>query len=199
MKQKLFPNEILIFIITCLTLICFSRCGGSSEPAPAGSLVANAGNDVNILTGSQWTGLGATESLELESTGAVRHMAIFQDELYISGDFEINGSDVSELITWDGNQFKDFGRAFSLFGGNEINALAVFQDALYVGGDFNQVVASQASNILRWDGENWGIMADGIGGTVLTIQGFQNKLYVGGDFLEAGNQTAENITIWEDL
>ena len=167
----------------------------------AGGFFTNVtGTDAEYLAcydGSQWTGLGATQNLEQGSTGAVRHMAIFQDELYISGDFQLNGSDVSELIVWDGSQFRDFGRAFSFFGGNEIKALAVFKDALYIGGSFNQVVATQASNILRWDGENWGVMAAGIGGTVLTIQGFQDQLYVGGDFLEAGNQTAENITIWE--
>lgn len=159
------------------------------------------GTDAQYVTsfnGSQWSSLGSVENLELKSTGAVRHMAVFQDQLFLSGDFEVNNSEFSELITWDGSQFEDFGRAFSISGGNEIKTLSTFQDALYIGGIFNQVVGTQASSILKWDGEQWAVMAEGIGGTVLSIQPFQDQLYVGGDFTQAGNQTAENITIWKN-
>ncbi|MDN5202109.1 hypothetical protein QQ008_12065 [Fulvivirgaceae bacterium BMA10] len=153
---------------------------------------------IACFDGSQWSGLGSTENLELGSTGVVRHMAVFQNQLFLSGDFEVDNNEFSELVTWDGSKLSDFGRAFSLFSGNEINALATFKDALYIGGSFNQVVGTQASSILRWDGQLWGIMTEGIDGTVLSIQPFQDRLYVGGEFDRAGNQVAEHITIWDN-
>jgi len=151
---------------------------------------------IAVYNGSNWKALGATDNLALGSTGVVRHMVVYQDLLYIAGDFSANSGDVSELITWDGTQFDDFGRAFSLFVDNTISELAVINDVLYIGGDFSSVVASQAGNVIQWDGEQWGLMSTGVSGTVLTIESFNNNIYIGGDFLQAGGQTAENISIW---
>jgi hypothetical protein len=148
--------------------------------------------------GSQWNDLGSTENLELGSTGVVRHMEVFQGLLYISGDFDVSGIDISELITYDGSQYRDFGRAFSLFGGNEIKTLSTFQNGLYIGGSFDPVVGSQASNLLKWDGQEWAIMAQGTDGVVLSIQPFENQLYIGGEFEQAGGQAAENISTWNE-
>ena len=134
--------------------------------------------------------------MELGSTGVVRHMEVFQGLLYISGDFEVNGVDISELVTYNGSQYNDFGRAFSLFGGNEIKTLSVFNNSLYIGGSFNPVVGTQASNLLKWDGQEWGIMAEGTDGVALSIQPYKNQLYIGGEFEQAGSQAAENISIW---
>ena len=146
--------------------------------------------------GASWSALGTPDALELNGTGVVRHMAVYKDLLYISGDFSINGNDVSELITWNGSQFSDFGRAFSLYQGNTISELTVIEDILYIGGSFRNVVGGQANNILQWDGENWGIMSEGISGTVLSIERYKDKIYIGGDFNGAGGQVAENISIW---
>ncbi len=148
--------------------------------------------------GNQWSELGDVSSLSLRSTGVVRHMEVFDEKLYISGDFESNNIGFSELIVWDGSQFKDFGRAFSLSGSNEIESLVVFDEALYVGGEFSQVIGTQVNNLLKWDGEQWSILADGIGGVVLTIQPFDGQLYIGGDFFSAGNLPAEHIAIWSE-
>jgi hypothetical protein len=123
-------------------------------------------------------------------------MEVFQEELYISGDFTINNNEVSELITWNGSQFDDFGRAFTRFAGNEIRELMVANNILYVSGKFKNVVASQANNIIQWDGEQWGIMSQGISGNVNAIETYNGKLYIGGDFKEAGGNDADNLSIW---
>ena len=104
-------------------------------------------------------------------------MEVFQNLLYISGDFESNNGDVSELITFDGSKFDDFGRAFSAFGGNEIFNLTAINDNLYIGGEFSSAVASNTKNILKWDGETWFLLGDGVQGTVLSI------ILYGGDIL----------------
>jgi trimeric autotransporter adhesin len=148
--------------------------------------------------GTNWTNLGSRNVLELKSTGTVKHMAVYKDLLYISGNFSTNTDDVSELINYNGTQFSDFGSAFSLYPGNLIEELSVINGILYIGGEFKNVVASQANNILQWDGDTWGILGEGTSGTVLAIEPYKNKIYIGGDFEEAGGNPAEKISIWKE-
>lgn len=157
----------------------------------------NTGN-IASYNGNSWTTLGSPDQLELQATGVVKHMAVLNDELYISGDFSSGNNDVSELITWNGSQFNDFGRAFSLYQNNTINELAVIDDVLYIGGSFSNVVGSFAHNLLQWDGENWGILSVGTSGPVLAIEQYDNKIFIGGDFDQAGGENAERISIWTE-
>ncbi len=148
--------------------------------------------------GSTWSALGSLEPLELKRTGAVLHMAVYKDILFMAGEFASNNAEVSELITWNGSQFSDFGKAFILHPGNKIVELSVIDDILYIGGRFHQVVGSNVNNILQWNGEQWGIMEEGISGSVNSIIGYKGKIYVGGDFDEAGGADAENISVWNE-
>ena len=154
---------------------------------PTGQIAAYDGNN--------WSMLGSYDNLEHKATGAVRHMAVYKNLLYISGDFSDNNSDYSELVTWDGQQFNDFGSAFSLYE-NTISELSVINGILYIGGTFTNVVGSQANNIIQWNGTTWGIMSQGVNGTVLSVILFDNKIYIGGDYDSAGGNQAENISIW---
>ncbi len=148
--------------------------------------------------GSGWSAVGIPEDLELQSTGVVKHMAVLKDKLYISGDFSANTQVLSELVVWDGDHLSDFGRAFSLYADNTISELTVINDILYIGGTFNNVVGTQSSNIIQWDGDSWGIMSTGISGTVLTIEQYNGQIYIGGDFDAAGGHPAEDISIWTE-
>jgi hypothetical protein len=148
--------------------------------------------------GNNWISPGSFSDLELKTSGVVRHMAVLEDVLYISGNFSSGNSEISELITWNGNSFNDFGRAFSYYQ-NLISELTVINNILYIGGNFRNVVGSQANNILQWNGESWGIMSEGTSGSVLTITQYNNKIYIGGDFNGAGGEDAENISIWTEL
>jgi trimeric autotransporter adhesin len=116
----------------------------------------------------------------------------------MAGEFSSNNGEVSELITWNGTQFNDFGKAFILYPGNKIVELSVVNDILYIGGRFQKVVGSQANNILQWDGDQWGILDEGISGSVNSIISFNGKIYIGGDFQEAGGADADNISIWNE-
>ena len=147
--------------------------------------------------GASWSTLGSTNGLEQGSTGYINEMAVLEEILYIAGYFSENGNVYSELISWDGSEFKDFGKAFSLNQTNTISELNVVDDILYIGGNFTNVVGSQANSILQWDGSQWGILQNGINGTVLSVEEFSNSIYIGGDFTSAGGNMAENISIWE--
>jgi hypothetical protein len=154
---------------------------------------------VASTSGGTWTGLGSTAGLELKSTGVVRHMAVFGELLYMSGDFTAsNNDDISELITWNGSTFDDFGTPFSMSPGNTIRTLKAIKNTLYIGGEFTNVVGAQAKNVLQWDGDSWGIMGTGVSGIVLSIEGYNDKVYIGGEFTTAGGSSAENISLWEE-
>src|SRR5690606_1535420 len=114
------------------------------EKLYAGGYFTNVnGNDANYISaydGMNWLPLAGAGGLELRTVGVVREMAVLKDILYISGNFSPAGStgdEVSELSTWDGSKFNDFGRAFTFTGGNSIRDLEVIDDVLYIGGEFN--------------------------------------------------------------
>jgi hypothetical protein len=153
---------------------------------------------VGSYDGSSWSALGPLDPLELKHTGAVLHMAVYKDVLFMAGEFASNGSEVSELITWDGTQFSDFGKAFILHPGNKIIELSVINDILYIGGRFQDVVGSHTNNILQWNGSYWGTMEEGISGSVNSIIEYNGKTYIGGDFYEAGGAVADNISVWKE-
>ena len=88
--------------------------------------------------GNSWTTLGSVNGLELKATGVVRNMAVLKNVLYISGGFPGMVKLYSELITWDGSQYNDFGRAFSL-DQNSISEMVAINGILYIGGNFRNV------------------------------------------------------------
>ncbi len=149
-----------------------------------------------IYNGTGWVHPGHPGSLSLGKTGWVRDMEVYNDKLFISGEFYINDEDVSELITWDGSEFHDFGRTFSLYE-NYIYDLKTIDDILYIGGRFNNVAGSTTNNVIQWDGTQWGHLSNGVIGVVLTIEEFRDQIFVGGEFNSAGGLSAENIVIWE--
>jgi len=51
------------------------------------------------FNGSNWSSLGSTDNLELKSVGAVKHMEVLKDVLYMAGEFNANGNDAYELST----------------------------------------------------------------------------------------------------
>jgi len=159
-------------------------------------------NGVEFLTtlgGTQWFSTGYDRvygNLDSGGTGYVWDMEVFQDVLYISGGTEFGR--YTELVAFDGTQFKEFGRAFSLHPENVIYTLEVAEEGLYIGGAFHNAVGTEANGILKWDGNQWNILTEGVDGAVFSLQSFQNQLYIGGNFDMAGGQPAGNIAAWTE-
>lgn len=82
-----------------------------------------------------------------------------------------------------------------------VNALALdSQGNLYVGGSIYQYLSDpNLTGIIKWDGEKWSSLGEGLNGKVNDIQIDENDhLYVGGAFRKAGNQEyAHNIAKWD--
>jgi hypothetical protein len=95
---------------------------------------------------------------------------------------------------------------FGLPGVNrDVHAMTTWDDgrgeALYICGNFETVGSVQASNIARWDGQQWEPLG---GGTSLFTyamcvfdDGTGEKLYAGGNFGSAGGHRASGIARWD--
>ena len=104
-------------------------------------------------------------------------LVYYNDQLFIMAANEVWGS---KFFTLDGNQL-DSGIPFSRNDlGNSIWTSEVLENTLYLGGEFNtEVLGTNSSGLVTWDGEQWGVFAKGPAETSISaIQEFQNKLFV---------------------
>ena len=93
---------------------------------------------------------------------------------------------------WENNHFQEF--AYPI---EKVFTMQTFDEELYVGGLY-QKAGARNNGILKWDGQRWSTLGDGIDGRVMAIERFQGKLYMGGKFDRAGGQPAANIIIWNE-
>ncbi|MCK4340657.1 MAG: hypothetical protein KAY37_02895 [Phycisphaerae bacterium] len=123
----------------------------------------------------------------------VRALAVYQDELYVGGDFPMVGDEwMANIAKWDGT-------AWSCPGGGvdyDIDALAVYNGDLYAGGGFTEAGGVPVERIARWDGSNWSALGSGCDSHVLALTEYDDQLYVGGEFTTAGGAGAEHIARW---
>lgn len=153
--------------------------------------------------GEAWSPLG-------EGLGNnVRALAVFDDgegeALYAGGTFQTaGGQDIVGVARWDGEEWSALGKG--LGGGLPfVYAMTVFDDgdgpALYVGGTFITAGGESATNIARWDGEDWSSVGGGVDGWVTAFTVFDGgegtALYVGGAFNNAGGTQARRVARWD--
>lgn len=114
-----------------------------------------------------------------------------------------NGFTVSELAwiqptyipTPDMTQW---GNGQGLSPGGRINAMATDGwNYIVVAGKFSSIQGVAASNIARWDGQQWKPVASGVVGEVLCLASYGNKLYLGGDFHLPGKPEQRNVAVYD--
>jgi len=76
-------------------------------------------------------------------------------------------------------------------------ALVVSGSDLYVGGSFTAAGGVAATNIAKWDGNQWSALGSGVNSTVVALAVSGSDLYVGGNFSTAGGVTANGIAKWD--
>ena len=108
-------------------------------------------------------------------------MEAYQDKLYFPCGYSENG------------HFKEFAYPFERI----YKVQAGGSNSLYVTG-LNLKTEKDYSGLMKWDGEQWFSLGEGIEGRVNAIQEFQNKIYIGGRFDQAGGQQTANMAIWSD-
>jgi Tol biopolymer transport system component len=121
-------------------------------------------------------------------TGGVYALAFHRGELYAGGGFHrAGGVIVDKVARWDGSRWAPVGDpneipVFDPRWDGPVSALVEFQGQLYAGGSFNNIGRTQATNVARWDGNQWtdvplfGSVVD----SVSALAVFQGELYAGG-------------------
>lgn len=155
------------------------------------------------ITGSQLTG------------DEVRALAVFDDgggpELFAGGTFSrAGGLTATNIAKWDGRTWREVEGSLGQGINGRVDCLHVHTDAtgaaLYVGGQFDRAGGISASNIAKWDGDEWSRLGSGFGAgvdaAVFALESFDDgdgsDLYVGGAFSSAtGVSSAPSIALWD--
>ncbi|MDP1726741.1 MAG: T9SS type A sorting domain-containing protein [Bacteroidota bacterium] len=141
---------------------------------------------LNCLAQSyRWVPVGAGLGL----TGVGRCMAVYNNELYVGGDFVkmLNGPG-NRIAKWDGTSW------YEIAGFDKtVRTLAVYKGELYAGGEFTLAGTDTIYYIARWNGSTWKKLGPGLAkttGKVYSLKVVDSILYVG------GNQTRVNGTLY---
>ena len=112
-------------------------------------------NHLSAWNGTAWTRVGASSP-----SNDVRAVAVFQNELYIGGNFQTIGTVPSPFIArWNGTAWNLVGHGLN----GLVTDLHVFGDRLIATGTFSASGTTQLSRIGAWNGSEWQPLGTGLG------------------------------------
>ncbi len=141
-------------------------------------------------------------SIPLNPGDGLECLSIFNDELYVGGDFPAikdtfgNWTLAFNIARWDGNNWHTVGQqGINSTASSVVFAMETYNDKLYVGGSFEFADTIDAWNIASWDGNTWACLCDDslykgtnmvsgnhLAAYVFDMEVFQNNLYVTGQY-----------------
>jgi trimeric autotransporter adhesin len=164
-----------------------------------------------VWDGAAWHAVGAPPD-DFVWTLAVDPSTGIEDpeKLYVGGSFANVGASAAHAIAvWDGTTLTELGGGMTghvPVGGDEPSPATVYAllidpttGDLLVGGNFSRAGSAVATNVARWDGEEWHPFGDGLGdgvSSVLALEIHEGRLYAGGTFEASGAATLESIAVW---
>lgn len=178
-----------------------SLCVYNNELYAGGNLWGGY-NSIAKWNGSSWITLGAGIQDSNGNQGLVRDMRVYNNLLYIGGEFEKSGGVYSKnLITWNGTNFSSIGSgANGIYG---VTKLGTFQSNLIVAGGFTDINGTPLNNIGGYNSSSWFPFSSGVGfpgGNSFETQPIvehNGKMIVGGFFTTAGTIPANSIAEWD--
>jgi hypothetical protein len=103
--------------------------------------------------GTNWTIVGGGIHGSMDQ---VFSMAVYQNELYIGGEFQTGGGNLSDgILRWDGNTLKSVGGGLTCSYWGAVFDLANLNGKLYATGRFNNIGGVPANYVASWDGTDW--------------------------------------------
>lgn len=130
---------------------------------------------------------------DLDKAANVSLMRIYDDKLYVVGQFErANRKLANNIAVWDGTAWSTLGRGVD---GKVYDICKVGND-LYVAGDFTFVDKGssnegiKANRIAKWDGTKWSAIAPvAVDRTIYALATDGKNLYMGGNFTKINDET----------
>jgi hypothetical protein len=154
----------------------------------------NSARNVAVWSGSVWSPLGTGVS------GHVRCLAEYNGEVIAGGWFgEAGGISASCLAAWNGTNWHTLGASGleSPYSPDTVpHDLRVIGDSLYVAGVFSSAGGVPASNIARWDGQEWHPLGSGLNRRALALSVHDGNLVVGGEFSIADGRVSAYWSRW---
>ena len=160
-----------------------------------------------LFDGEKWSSLYRLDTV-IDGDWAIYGAAEYKGELYLSGNFNPEGKpDFSEIIRFDGKNWKPVGKGIQAGGLGEAGKMYVWRNELYVGGIFLEQDGAPGNSIARWDGKEWHHLGGGLepegnsSGTncAFDMVGYNDRLYVVGEFKYAGNIACSYFACWDGV
>lgn len=141
--------------------------------------------------GTSWTTFPS-----LGINGRVGAIIVFNNELYVGGNFSL-GPGKEDIVKFDGTNWVSMGGGLS--GPNTwVYDFAIFQNQLYVAGYFNTSQGDPGNNVVIWDGNSWSQADLGtMPATVTDLYEFNSELYAAGAIDFAGGNPVHRIAKWD--
>ena len=161
-------------------------------------------NGVAKRQGGSWVNVGLPQFAYSEL--GVHDIALYEDQLVITGTMNAVGSTSRDIMAYDGQEWYKLCEPSLLgviAGGG---ALIEYQGDLYVTGVILRSSGNVGQNIQRWDGVQWHDLDEGLTpepgytgfwGTGEQLLVHDGLLWVGGGFYYAGNTPAWSIATWD--
>ena len=109
----------------------------------------NVGNNIQKWDGSSWSEVGGGVPGPIHNGSKIFKMLVFQDKLYVVGNFTMAGNIHSEFIAvWDGVKWCSLGNSMD----NTILSLCSYNDSLYIGGGFQVIDGDSLNHVAKWIG-----------------------------------------------
>jgi hypothetical protein len=158
----------------------FERAGG-----PTGVAAVH----VARWNGATWSGLGAGVGEDAPTVPSVSTVVATSGTVWVGGNFQVaSGVRASRIAKWDGTSWSAFSSGIGgTASGTTVNAIAVSGNSTYVGGVFPFAGGVSASNLAKWDGNNWSAISVGGLNTVSGAIAVSGSLV----YVAAGNTASE--------
>ena len=187
-----------------LALTVFDDGSGPALFAAGRFTRPGTGNGHKIVKwdGASWTSLG------LGLDGEIRALTGFQGDngpqIIAGGSFLTTAENATakRIAVWNGTTWTELAGGFN----GLVNALITFDEGtgpvVYAAGDFNVVNGvTHIYRIVKWDGQAWLPLSEGIGASPRALVGFDDGtgagLFVGGRFQTAGALDANYLAKWD--
>lgn len=152
---------------------------------------------------AKWNG-SAFIPVNIPLNGYVTSLKVYNNELYIGGDFTHAGTtQVNHIVKWDGTSYYTVSNGFN----NWVWDLTIHNSELYAGGVFTYSGSNQIDYVAKLSSGNWlqldtlPINAMGPFDGIYALHSFGNELYAGGIFSTKGGLhdiVRLNANVWVD-